>query len=110
MLAQFYNILTNRLTIAQSNLHLSSGPGYRKRTHLAHSENIQWNPRPLCDPKSCEQCVNGKHVKTAQRGKQSNPKQKRDNDTCTLDQLHGLPRELTEEIYRICNNQLWQLV
>ena len=87
-----------------------SGPGFRKRTKIAHSDNILWNPRPLCDPKSCEQCVNGKHLKTAQRGRQSDPKQRRDNDTCTLDQLHGLPRELTEEILSVCNKQLWQLV
>ena len=86
------------------------GPGYRKRTRIAHSDNILWNPRPLCEPKSCEQCVNGKHIKTAQRGRQSDPKQRRENDTCTLDQLHGLPRLLTEEILSVCNKQLWQLV
>ena len=87
-----------------------NGPGYRKRTRIAHSDNILWNPRPLCEPKSCEQCVDGRHIKTAQRGKQSDPKQRRENDTCTLDQLHGLPRELTEEILSVCNKQLWQLV
>ena len=87
-----------------------NGPGYRKRTKIAHSDNILWNPRPLCDPKSCEQCVNGKHLKTAQRGRQSDPKQRRDNDTCTLDQLHGLPRQLTQEIYTICNREIWQVI
>ena len=79
-----------------------NGPGYRKRTRIAHSDNIIWNPRPLCDPKTCEQCVDGRHLKTAQQGKQSNPKQKRDGDTCSLDMLHGLPRELTDEILKVC--------
>ena len=27
-----------------------NGPGYRKQTRIAHSPNIQRNPRPLCDP------------------------------------------------------------
>ena len=50
------------------------------------------------------------HIKTAQRGKQSDPKQKRDGDTCTLDQLHGLPRELTQEIFQVCSRHVWQLI
>jgi len=88
-----------------------NGPGlYRKRTKISHSNNLIWNPRPLCEPKSCEQCVNGKHIKTAQRGRQSDPKQRRENDTCTLDQLHGLPRQLTQEIYTICNREIWQVI
>jgi len=86
------------------------GPGYRKRTRIAHSDNIVWKPRSPCDPKSCQQCIDGKHIKTAQRGKQSDPKQSRDNDTCTLDQLHGLPRQLTQEIYTICNREIWQVI
>ncbi len=44
-----------------------NGPGYRKRTRIAHSENIRWNPRPPCDPKTCGQCIDGKHILTAQR-------------------------------------------
>ena len=87
------------------------GKPFRKRTRLAISDNLTWIPRPLCNPKTCAQCVDGKkHIKTAQRGQQSTANQKRDGDTCTLDELHGLPRELTEEILAVCNNQLWQLV
>ena len=87
-----------------------NGPGYRKRTRIAHSDNIVWNPRPICDAKTCKQCINGKHMLTAQRGRQSDPKQRRDNDTCTLDQLHGLPRELTCEILAVCQNHMWQVI
>ena len=87
-----------------------NGPGYRKRTRFAHSDNITWIPRPLCDPKSCEQCINGKHLKTAQQGKQSNPTQKRTGDTCSLDTLHGLPRALTDEILRVCQQHMWHVV
>ena len=54
--------------------------------------------------------MNGKHIKTAQRGRQSNPKQKIDGDTCTLDQLHGLPRELIEEIFKLCQKHMWQVI
>ena len=99
--------LTNYVVLDYCAYH---GPGYRKRTRISHSNNIIWNPRPLCNPKTCEQCVDGKHIKTAQRGKQSDPKQKRDGDTCTLDQLHGLPRELTEEILTVCQNHMWHLI
>ena len=90
-----------------------NGPRYRKRTRICHSDNLIWNPQSLCDPKTCEQCVDGKHIKTAQRGQQSNPKQKRAGDTCSLDMLHGLPRELTLEILAVCQNQsqcLWQVI
>ena len=44
------------------------GPGYRKRTRVAHSDKIQWNLRPLRDPKRCMQCIDGKHQLSAQRG------------------------------------------
>ena len=87
-----------------------NGPGYRKRTRIAHSDNIVYNPRPLCNPKTCQQCIDGKHIKTAQRGKQSDPKQKRDGDTCSLDTLHGLPRDLTDEILAVCQKHMWQVI
>ena len=85
-----------------------NGPGYRKRTRIAHSCNIQWNPRPLCDPKTCGQCVDGKHILSAQRG----PCKGKDKqlDRCSLDTLHGLPRELTEEILAVCQNHMWQVI
>ena len=87
-----------------------SRPGlYRKRARIAHSANLIWNPRPLCDPKTCKQCVDGKrHILSAQRG----PCKGKDKriDRCSLDTLHGLPRELTEEILAVCQNHMWQLI
>ena len=99
--------LTNFVRLDYCQYH---GAGYRKRTRISHCDDIIWNPRPLCDPKTCAQCVNGKHLKTAQQGKQSNPKQKRDGDTCSLDTLHGLPRELTDEILRVCQRHMWEVI
>ena len=84
------------------------GPGYRKRTRIAHSDNLHWTPRPLCDPKVCPQCVDGKHLVTAQRGPGKGKDYK--TDRCSLDMLHGLPRQLTEEILSICQNHMWQLI
>ena len=78
------------------------GPGYRKRTRIAHSDNVEWNPRPLCDPKVCKQCVDGRHIRTAQQGSAKINGKRRVSDRCSLDTLHGLPRELTEEILQIC--------
>ena len=88
------------------------GPGYRKRTRIAHSENLQWNPRPLCDPKTCGQCIDGKHILTAQRGPGKRNGTQTDSrlDKCSLDTLHGLPRELTEEILAVCQGHMWQLI
>ena len=79
-------------------------PDYKKRTRIAHSENICWNPRPLCDPKTCSQCVDGKHILTAQQGpgKKNGVRSAPRLDKCSLDTLHGLPRELTEEILKVC--------
>ena len=83
-----------------------SGPGYRKRTRIA--TNAVWAPRALCDSKTCQQCVDGRHLLSAQRGpgKGKDPKV----DRCSLDQLHGLPRELTEEILRVCEGHQWQIL
>ena len=85
-----------------------NGPGYRKRTRIAHSDNILWNPRPLCDPKMCGQCVDGRHLLSAQRG----PGKGKDKqlDRCSLDTLHRLPRELTEEILSICQQHIWEVI
>jgi len=84
----------------------SYGTMYRKRTKLASNSN--YNPRPLCDPKTCHACRNGKHVKTAQKG----PTKGNDYsvDVCSLDELHAYPKELCEEICRYCSNQLWQVL
>ena len=84
------------------------GPGYRKRTRIAHSDNLHWVPRPLCDPKTCSQCVDGKHLLTAQRGPGKGKDYK--TDRCSLDMLHGVPRQLTEEILRICQRHIWEVL
>ena len=85
-----------------------NGPGYRKRTRTAHSDNIIWNPRQLCDQKMCGQCVDGKHKLSAQPGpcKGSNKQINR----CSLDLLHGLPRELAEEELAVCQGYIWQII
>ena len=73
------------------------GAPYRKRTLIA--TNVLWTPRPLCDPRTCPSCIDGRHVKSAQKGPDKN---KGAGDICSLDTLHALPRELTEEILAIC--------
>ena len=87
-----------------------NGPGYRTRTRIGHSDNIIWNPRPLCDPKTCGQCVDGRHILTAQQGPGKKKGVRDKHDTCSLDTLHGLPRELTQEILRICHQHNWELI
>ena len=74
-----------------------NGPGYRKRTKVA--TNVLWTPRPLCDPRTCPSCIDGRHVKSAQRGP---VKGKGPEDVCSLDTLHALPRSLAEEILLVC--------
>ena len=87
------------------------GPGCRKRTRIAHCNNFQWIPRPLCDPKVllCSQVVDGSHLLSAQRGSGEERGVRVKEERCTLDQLDGLPRELTEEILRICEAHQWEL-
>ena len=85
------------------------GPGYRKRTRIAHSDNLHWVPRPLCDPKTCAQCVDGRHILTTQQGPGKKAGVRNIEDKCSLDLLHALPRELTEEILRVCERHQWEL-
>ena len=88
------------------------GTLYRKRTRIAHSANLHWEPRPLCNPKTCHACPDGKtHLKCAQRG----PNKKltgaaRKFDRCTVDELHALPQALTEEILKICESHNWEVI
>ena len=83
-------------------------PPYRKRTRLA--TNAKYTPRALCVPATCPACVGGKHLKTAQQGKQSAPSQRRDGDTNTLDELHAYPRELVDEILQVCSRHVWHMI
>jgi site-specific DNA-cytosine methylase len=82
-----------------------NGPGYRKRTRIAHSDNLLWEPRPLCNSRTCSQCVDGKHQLTAQKG----PSRGKDfkKDVCSTDQLHTIPKELCDEIYCVCVSAQW---
>ena len=80
------------------------GAFWRKRTCIA--TNAEWAPRPLCDPTHCHACVEKKHVRTAQRG----PQKGCVNDTCSLDELHGYPSQLCEEIYRHCARHVWEIL
>ena len=84
------------------------GAPYRKRTRLA--TNAKYTPRPLCDPATCPSTVDGKHLKTAQQGKQSAPSQRRDGDTNSLDQLHSYPAELVAEIFQVCSRHVWHIL
>ena len=85
-----------------------NGPGYRKRTRIAHSGNLHWEPRPLCDPKVCAQSVDGTHIRSAQRGPSKNKDYKLDR--CSLEMLHALPRDLTDEILRMCQQHIWEVI
>jgi len=81
------------------------GKPYRKRTRFA-TNAYDYKPKPLCDPKTCKFCINGKHIKTAQRG----PSKGRDHDICTLDELHAYPKELCNEIFDHCQKQQWHVI
>ena len=81
------------------------GKPYRKRTKLA-TNAYAYVPRPLCNPKTCPSCVDGKHIKTAQRG----PCKGKTEDKCTLDELHAYPEELCKEIFEHCRQQQWTVL
>jgi len=82
------------------------GTLYRKRTRIAHSPGLIWTPRPLCDPKTCHACADGKHMKSAQQG----PNKGKRDDTCTLHELHALPGALTQEILKVCELNMWEVI
>ena len=84
------------------------GTPYRKRTTLA--TNTDFKPRPLCDPKYCPACPNGKsHDKSAQRGPCKGKSYKLDR--CSLDELHAYPTDLCKDIYKYVSKELvWEIV
>ena len=82
------------------------GKPYRKRTKLA-TNALDYVPRPLCNPKTCPSCVDGKHIKSAQRGP---CKTKGTQDRCSLDELHAYPEELCQEIFEHCRARTWTLL
>ena len=73
------------------------GALYRKNTKVA--SNVLWTPKAMCDPSSCPACVDGRHLKSAQKGPDRG---KGPGDICSLDTLHALPRALAEEIMAVC--------
>ena len=82
------------------------GKPYRKRTKLA-TNAYDYVPRPLCNPKTCPSCVDGKHIKSAQRG----PSKGRGlEDKCSLDELHQYPSTLCSEIFEHCRARQWTLL
>ena len=86
---------------------------YRKRTRISHSPALHWEPRRLCDKKTCHAVVNGRHRKSAQQGpicKNCKTAEERKADSCTTDELHALPKQLTEEILQVCENHIWTLL
>ena len=81
------------------------GKPFRKRTKLA-TNALDYEPRALCNPKTCHACVDGKHTKSAQRG----PSNGKANDQCSLDELHAYPEELCMEIFEHCSSHIWTVL
>ncbi len=77
------------------------GAPYRKRTRVWTNAEGMWTPQ-LCNR---SHLVDGRrHAKTAQRFAGRLPDGTRlAGDVCTLDELHALPQELCEEIFRVCS-------
>ena len=81
--------------------------GYRKRTRFGTNSN--YIPRPLCNPKICVSCPDGKtHSKSAQKG----PCRGKDFtvDRFSTDALHAYPDPLTKEIFEHCQDLIWQVI
>jgi hypothetical protein len=83
------------------------GSAYRKRTRFA--TNASHVPRPLCDPRNCVSCPNGKsHARTAQKG----PCRGKDFalDRFTTDALHAYPESLCQEVFDHCQDFIWEVL
>jgi hypothetical protein len=72
----------------------SYGAPFRKKTRVWTNCDV-WKPRPLCDKKTCPAVVDGRHIKSAQRGPCGG---RGSSDACKLNELHAIPRELVLEI------------
>ena len=76
------------------------GYPYKKATRIW--SNSEWQPLPMCT-RSCP-CEGsketGRHPMTAQRGPGRVGGRLKENDRCSLDQLHSMPPALCEEICR----------
>jgi hypothetical protein len=83
------------------------GSEYRKRTRLA--TNSGFIPRPLCNPKICISCPDGKkHAKSAQKG----PCRGKDFavDRFSTDALHAYPESLCQEVFQHCQEVNWEVL
>ena len=70
--------------------------GYRKRTRLW--TNAAYVPRPLCTAKN--------HRMSAQKGPSKVRGALLPGDNCSLDTLHALPKELTQEILEVSTRMI----
>ena len=82
-----------------------NGPGYRKNTTIA--TNAPWTPKPKCDPKTCKQVRDGRHILSAQQGPEKIKGKRAAHDKCSRDTLHKIPDALCEEIYNVCLMNQW---
>jgi site-specific DNA-cytosine methylase len=82
-------------------------PGFRKRTKIATNSN--YIPRPLCNPKICVSCPDGKtHAKSAQKG----PCRGKDFavDRFSTDALHAYPESLCKDIFDHIQEGRWEVI
>jgi hypothetical protein len=83
------------------------GSEYRKRTRFATNSNFI--PRPLCNPKICVSCPDGKtHAKSAQKG----PCRGKDFavDRFSTDALHAYPESLCKDIFDHIQEGRWEVI
>ena len=87
------------------------GKPYRKRTKLA-TNALDYEPRPLCNPRTCPSCVDGKHIKSAQQGPcmRAGVRVASEQDSCSLDELHAYPQALCFEIFEHCRQRQWTMI
>ena len=82
------------------------GSEYRKRTRFATNSNFI--PRPLCIPKICVSCPDGKtHAKSAQKGP---CRGKAKTDRFSTDALHAYPESLCQEVFQYCQEVNWEVL
>ena len=77
------------------------------KKHIAANSNF--SPRPLCNPKICVSCPDGKsHMKSAQK----RPFKGRDFnvDRFSTNELHSYPEPLTNAISEHCQDVIWEIL
>jgi len=83
---------------------------YRKATAIWCSKSLEnWHPRPMCTKSTpCESIVDGRHLKTAQRGPCKKGEKRFANDSFTQHQLYSMPSALCEEFAHACVRSMEQ--